>query len=68
MKLNSVLNPPDNNDIVIVLIDADNKVVGTTYRYKKNKWVGVSTGTVTHDMPDNAVWFVSPLQPTYTEI
>jgi hypothetical protein len=49
--------------VVIVLFkdEVEMKVIGGTYRYKKNKWVGTASG-VSHEMPPTAVWIECPLQ------
>jgi hypothetical protein len=56
-----VSSPPDTNRVVIVLFKDETGVIGGTYRYKKNKWVGTASG-VSHEMPTTAVWIECPFQ------
>jgi hypothetical protein len=58
-----VSSPPDTNRVVIVLFkdEVEMKVIGGTYRYKKNKWIGTASG-IAHGMPPTAVWIECPLQ------
>lgn len=58
-----ISNPPDTNRVVIILFKdtVEMKVIGGTYRYKKNKWVGTASGQ-SHEMPPSAVWIECPLQ------
>lgn len=63
MTMHNINTPPDTNRVVIVLFKdlQEMKVIGGTYRYKKNKWVGTASGQ-SHEMPNTAVWIECPLQ------
>ena len=69
-----VTSPPtDPSQVVIVLSEVeDQKIFGSTFKYKKGKWCGQSSGLkfTTDELvddPSTAFWIVSPLQPDYKD-
>lgn len=70
MNLTPVTTPPtDPSQVVIVVQNTDNVILASSFKYKKGKWVGQSSGVkyTTEELvlKHEAFWFVSPLQPDY---
>lgn len=69
--MNSLHNPPtDPARVVLVIQMHDDAVVAATFKYKKGKWHGCSSGE-SYTLEDlvfpgaKAGWIDSPLQPSY---
>jgi len=71
--MHSLSTPPiDPGQVVIVIQRTGDKVIAMTFKYKKGRWVGQSTGDkyTTEELVGagfvDACWIASPLQPIYS--
>ena len=71
--LNSMHVPPADPGLVVIVVQRQaDKVIAMTFKYKKGKWIGQSSGDkyTTEELlgtdGTDAGWVVSPIQPEYT--